>query len=122
MNLPEISGRAGIAELVETMKQPAYLKLLGKCLGTGLGAGLITRRLPAFAGPIALVAGIYVGLEMAAYMEEEAKRKAAVPVIDATAVPLRGTPGKAYTMQPGGEPVEVPGGTLIKATTEETQS
>lgn len=89
VNLPvKISGRAGISETLEAMKEPSYLKLMGKAVGTSLGAGLALRRLPpALAGPAVLLAGIYIGLEMAAWMEEEAQRKSG-PMIDATAEPM----------------------------------
>jgi hypothetical protein len=84
LNLPEISGNAGIRDLVEAMREPSYLKLLGKCLGGGMGAGLLARRLPPqLALPVALMAGIYIGLEMAAWMEEEAA-KSRGPMIDVT--------------------------------------
>lgn len=87
VKLPTISGEAGIRDLVGAMREPAYLKLLGKCLGTGMGAGLLVRRLPPqLAAPVALIAGIYVGLEMAAWMEEEAASRRG-PVIDVTPDP-----------------------------------
>jgi hypothetical protein len=86
VKLPTISGDAGIRELVQMMREPRYLKLLGKCMGTGAGMGLLARRLPPqLALPVALVAGIYIGLEMAAWMEEEAAAKRG-PVIDVTPV------------------------------------
>lgn len=82
--LPEISGNAGIRELVATMREPRYLKLLSKCLGGGFTAGLVARRLPPqLALPVALITGIYIGLEMAAWMEEEAAASRG-PVIDVT--------------------------------------
>jgi hypothetical protein len=87
MDLPVFSGDAGIRDLVETMREPRYLKLLGKCLGGGMGAGLLARRLPPqLALPVALMAGIYIGLEMAAWMEEEAAANRG-PVIDVTPEP-----------------------------------
>lgn len=86
--MPTFSGDAGIGALVQTMREPAYLKLLGKCMGTGIGTGLLLRRLPPqFALPVALVAGMYLGLEMAAWMEEDAKAKRLGPVIDVTPEP-----------------------------------
>ena len=50
-----------------------YQLLLGKAIGTGIGAGVVARRLPALAAPVALLAGIYVGLELAAYLTDEAQ-------------------------------------------------
>jgi len=86
MRLPVFSGDGGVGEVVAVMRQPSYLRLVGKCLGGTLGVGLAVRRLPPqVAMPLVLVTGIYVGLEMAAWMEEEAKA-AKGPVIDATAV------------------------------------
>jgi hypothetical protein len=85
--VPTFTGDAGIGELVAGIKDPAYVKLLGKCVGGGLVTAQIVRRLPSqVAMPIVLVTGIYIGLEMAAWLEEEAtKRKG--PVIDVTAEP-----------------------------------
>lgn len=84
MKLPTFSGEAGIRDVVATMREPAYLKLLGKCVSGGIGVGLLARRLPPqLQLPIALIAGIYLGLEMAAWMEEEAAAKKG-PVIDVT--------------------------------------
>lgn len=85
IKLPAISGEAGIRDLVVAMREPRYLRLLGKCAGGGMAAGVLAKRLPPqLALPVALVAGIYIGLEMAAWMEEEAAAKRG-PVIDATA-------------------------------------
>lgn len=83
--VPSFSGDAGIGQLVAEMRDPAYVRLLGKGIATGVGAGLIIRRLPPqVAAPVLLLAGIYFGLEMAAYLEEDAiSRKG--PIIDATA-------------------------------------
>jgi hypothetical protein len=87
MDLPVFSGDAGIRDLVATMREPSYLKLLGKCLGSGIGVSMVARRLPPqLQLPVALIAGIYVGLEMAAWMEEEAA-KSRGPVIDVTPEP-----------------------------------
>ena len=87
--VPEFSGEAGIGELVATMREPAYLRLLGKCLGAGFGTAVLVRRLPPqVAMPIVLVAGMYVGLEMAAWMEQDAAARKIGPTIDATAEPV----------------------------------
>jgi hypothetical protein len=88
LNLPVITGNAGIGDLVATMREPRYLELLGKCVSTGFGAGVLMRRLPSgLAAPVVLLAGIYIGLEMAAWMEEEAAAKRG-PVIDVTPVEM----------------------------------
>jgi hypothetical protein len=85
--VPEFRGDAGVRDLVATMRESSYLKLLGKCLGGGMATGLIVRRLPPqLALPIALMAGIYIGLEMAAWMEEEAAKERDRDVIDASVV------------------------------------
>lgn len=69
------------------MREPAYVKLLGKAVGAAFGTSLIVRRLPPqLAMPMVLMTGIYVGLEMAAWMEEEAVSHKG-PVLDATAEP-----------------------------------
>ena len=85
VKLPAISGKAGIGTVLDVMRQPAYLKLLGKSVTIATGAGLLARKVPALAIPAALTAGIYIGLEMAAWMEEEAKRHDG-PVIDVVVV------------------------------------
>jgi hypothetical protein len=86
--VPSFSGDAGIGELVATMREPSYMRLLGKSIATGAGVGLLARRLPPqVALPVVLVAGIYLGLEMAAWMEEEAV-KTKGPVLDASAAPV----------------------------------
>ena len=85
MNLPtpKISGDAGIGELLAVMREPSYLKLAGKAMGTGVSVGLFAKRFPQMGVPMALMAGIYLGLEFAAWMEEDAQRKRG-PVIDVT--------------------------------------
>jgi hypothetical protein len=81
-----IPRHSGASEALELMKQPSYLKLLGKCLTTGAGVGILARKLPPqLALPAALVAGVYIGLEMAAWMEEE-NAKDQPAVIDVTVV------------------------------------
>jgi len=85
--VPAFSGDAGVGEIVALMREPSYLQLMGKAIGTSLVAGQIARRVPQVALPVVLVAGIYIGLEMAAWMEEEAVRTKG-PVIDATAEPV----------------------------------
>src|ERR1700730_233472 len=88
VKMPVISGEAGIRDLVRQMREPAYVKLLGKCIGTGVGLGLLAKRLPPqLALRMVLVGGMYLGLEMAAWMEEEAAAKRG-PVIDVTPEPL----------------------------------
>lgn len=86
LRFPEMSGNAGVRELVAVMREPAYLRLLGKCMGAGVGLGVVARRMPQAAVPLAFVAGMYVALEIAGWLEEEAER-AKGPVIDATAEP-----------------------------------
>ena len=71
--VPTFSGDAGVGELVATMRQPAYVKLIGKALGASMATSLLVRRLPPqVAMPIVLMTGMYIGLEMAAWMEEDA--------------------------------------------------
>lgn len=85
MNLPmpKISGDAGIGELLALMREPSYLKLVGKALGAGTSVGLFAKRFPQMAAPMALMAGVYLGLEFAAWLEEDAQRTRG-PVIDVT--------------------------------------
>jgi hypothetical protein len=86
--VPAFSGDAGIGELVATMREPSYVRLLGKAVGASLATGVIVRRLPPqVAMPMVLITGIYIGLEMAAWMEEQATAQKG-PVIDATAGPV----------------------------------
>lgn len=61
-------GAADIRAAADLFHDPDYLALLGKAGGAAFGAGILARRLPALAAPIALLAGIYVGLELAAYL------------------------------------------------------
>lgn len=83
--VPTFSGDAGVRDLVATMREPAYLRLIGKTVGASMGAAMLVRRLPPqVAMPIVLMTGIYVGLEMAGWMEEEAAARKG-PMIDATA-------------------------------------
>ncbi len=87
--VPTFSGDAGVGELVATMREPAYVKLLGKAMGAAFGTSLIVRRLPPqVAMPMVLMTGIYIGLEMAAWMEEDAIARKRGPVLDATAEPV----------------------------------
>jgi len=55
--------------MLVALREPAYLKLLGKAAGIGWGAGIARRLLP---GPLAdvalLLGGVALGLEMAAYV------------------------------------------------------
>lgn len=86
MQLPVFSGEAGIRDVVRVMREPAYVRLMGKCAGGGLALGVLSRRLPpAVAVPTAMIFGVYVGLATAGWLEEEAARKKHGPVIDATA-------------------------------------
>ncbi|MDA8312847.1 MAG: hypothetical protein M0Z46_19990 [Actinomycetota bacterium] len=62
---------------------PRYVRLLGKATGAGIGAGILARRVPALGLPIALLAGIYLGLELAAYLAEAG---APADAIDAVAI------------------------------------
>jgi hypothetical protein len=97
---------AGVRDLVATMREPAYLKLLGKAAGAAFGTGLIIRRLPPqVAMPMVLMTGIYIGLEMAAWMEEEAASHKG-PMIDATAeaaAPAEATTTAGYTLPEAGD-------------------
>lgn len=83
------SHSAAIREASALFHDRRYLTLLGKATGTGVAAGILARKLPAFGLPIALLAGIYVGLELAAYMAEQAEDRGA---IDAASVVRRVVP------------------------------
>lgn len=80
IKLPVISGDAGIGDLVRMMKEPSYLRLIGKSVALGVGLRAIPREL---AVPAAVIGGMYLGLEIASWMEEEAKKNKG-PVIDVT--------------------------------------
>ncbi len=82
--LPAISGKAGIGELVQMMREPSYLALIGKSVALGVSLRALPREL---AVPMAVIGGMYLGLEVAAWMEEEANRSAG-PVIDVTPEPV----------------------------------
>lgn len=77
---------AAIREAAALFHDRRYLQVLGKATGAGLAAGLLARKVPAIGLPVALVAGIYVGLELAAYLAEADERSAidvpSRPVID----------------------------------------
>ena len=77
------SRSAAIREAAALFHDRKYQRVLGKAIGTGVGAGLLARRFPTLGGPIALLAGIYVGLELAAYLADASDPASAA--IDAVA-------------------------------------
>lgn len=79
----ETRAAASIRGLLDDLREPAYLELLGKSVGTGLAVGMIARRIPAIALPLAMLGGIYVGLELAAYVADQARAHEIGPWIDA---------------------------------------
>ncbi len=81
------SHSAAIREATALFHDRRYLTLLGKATGTGVAAGILARKLPAFGLPIALLAGIYVGLELAAYMADETDRRGAIDAPSIRIVP-----------------------------------
>ena len=86
--VPIFSGEGHVGELVDVMREPAYLRLLGKAVGAAFGTSLIVRRLPPqVAMPMVLMTGIYIGLEMASWMEQDAIARKRGPVIDVAAEP-----------------------------------
>ncbi len=73
---------AAIREVLAEMAKPAYLELLGKGVGTGIAVGILARRIPALGLPLALAGGIYIGMEMAAYIADEERKEQLGPWID----------------------------------------
>lgn len=71
-----------IRDVLDALKEPAYLELLGKSVGVGWTVGILVRRIPALAVPIALVGGIYLGMEIAAYVADEEHKAQIGPFID----------------------------------------
>ena len=77
-------GAASIRGVLDQLREPAYLQLLGKSVGTGFAVGMIARRVPAIALPLAMLGGIYVGMEIAAYVADQALAEELGPWIDAS--------------------------------------
>ena len=78
------SAADGMHAAAALFHDPRYLRLLGKAVGAGIGAGMLARRVPAIGLPVALLTGIYVGLELAAYLAEAGSPGA--DAIDAVAI------------------------------------
>ena len=78
----ETRAAASIRGVLDELREPAYLQLLGKSVGTGVAVGMIARRIPAIGLPVALLGGIYVGMELAAYVAEQSRTDALGPWID----------------------------------------
>lgn len=79
-----------IRGVLAEMSTPEYLTLLGKSVGAGLAVGVLAKRIPALAVPVALIGGIYLGMEIAAYIAEEDRKATIGPVIDVEAKELPG--------------------------------
>ncbi len=75
-------GAASIRGVLDELRQPEYLQLLGKSVGAGLAVGMIGRRIPQIALPAALLGGIYVGMELAAYLVDQARHDEIGPWIE----------------------------------------
>lgn len=83
------SRSAAIHEAAALFADRRYQKLLGKAIGTGLAVGRLGRLAPGYAVPLALLGGMYIGLELAAYLAEQAEDRGA---IDAASVVRRVVP------------------------------
>ena len=64
------STSSAVRELLATMTEPRTLRLWGKCLSVSYASGVVARRVPALGLPVVLLAGVYIGLEMAAYIAD----------------------------------------------------
>jgi hypothetical protein len=71
-----------IGEVLDLFHDRSYLKLLSKSISTGAAVGIIARRVPAIALPVALLGGMYVGLEMARWITEQHEQHEIGPYID----------------------------------------
>ena len=85
------SRSAAIREASALFHDRKYQVVLGKAISIGVGAGILARRFPALGGPIALLAGIYVGLELAAYVADAADPASAAIDAVATVAPIERT-------------------------------
>ena len=77
-------GAASIRSVLDELRSPEYLRLAGRSIGTGFAVGMIARRVPAIALPLAMLGGIYVGMEIAAYVADQALAEELGPWIDAS--------------------------------------
>lgn len=71
-----------IGEVLDLFRDRSYLELLSKSISTGAAVGIIARRVPAIGIPIALLGGMYVGLEMARWITEQHEQHEIGPYID----------------------------------------
>lgn len=75
-----------IGQLLDLFHDRSYLQLLGKAAGTGIAVGTIGRRLPAMAAPLALLGGMYLGLELARWITQQHEAEEIGPYIEATSL------------------------------------
>ena len=75
-----------ISAVLDLFHDRSYLTLLGKSVGTGIAVGTIGRRLPAVAVPVALLGGMYLGLELARWITQQHEAEEIGPYIEATSL------------------------------------
>ena len=93
VEVPRSAPSEAIGQLLALFHDRSYLQLLGKAAGTGIAVGTIGRRLPAMAAPLALVGGMYLGLELARWITQQHEAEEIGPYIDATSLEAeRGQP------------------------------
>lgn len=73
--------------MLEVFTDPAYLQLLGKGIGLGVGIGALSKVSPQLAVSAAFVAGAWYAWEILAWVEHREELATAAKVVDVEEVP-----------------------------------
>lgn len=76
LDLPPISTSA--VELLDLIRDPGYMKLMGEGIAIGIGLAELAKFSPQIAVPVAFAAGIYFMADVLAWVEKQNQ----LPVID----------------------------------------